>query len=263
MNQPTRLFDFPYFQMDNFPMEVSMSSKAHGVQRSYSTVEFIDHLNKISRGLLRLGVQQGDKIALISHNNRCEWNIMDHGVLQIGAIDVPIYRTMSAEDYVYILNHSESKYCFVSNDELATKVMSIKDQVPSLIEVYSFERVQGVKNWEEVLELGTDDSNQTDVEAIKKGVKAEDLAAKIEVSRRCVYDIINVMKSMGAPIEYCTTRQSYYYEYECEPMIGFMEKVRGGKNKNSELFFDSAIFLHNPLIPLQHNHDYRDILRTL
>ena len=92
---------------------------------------------------------------------------------------------------------------------------------------------------------------------------ADDLAAKIEVSRRCVYDIINVMKNMGAPIEYCTTRQSYYYEYECELMIGFMEKVRGGKNKNSELFFDSAIFLHNPLIPLQHNHDYRDILRTL
>ena len=83
------------------------------------TKEFVDAVDQASRALLALGIKHGDKVALISHNNRCEWNIMDHALLQIGAVDVPIYPTMTEDDYEYIFNHSESIYCFVSNDGLS------------------------------------------------------------------------------------------------------------------------------------------------
>ncbi|MDP4588035.1 MAG: long-chain fatty acid--CoA ligase [Flavobacteriales bacterium] len=182
MNQPTRLFDFPYYQLANRPLEKMLNTKINGEWKSYSTQGFIDDLNKISRGLLRLGVKPGEKVALISHNNRMEWNVMDHGILQIGAIDVPIYPTMTPDDYEYILNHSEAKYCFVSNDEIFQKVSSIKDKVPGLIETYTFEDVKGAKNWTEVLDLGEDKSNDAELDALKAGVVDTDLATLIYTS---------------------------------------------------------------------------------
>ena len=91
MNTPKRLFDFAYYQLENFPLEKMMTSKVEEVHKTYSTKEYIDAVNSCSRGLLKLGVSPGDKIGLISHNNRCEWNIMDAAILQLGAINVPIY----------------------------------------------------------------------------------------------------------------------------------------------------------------------------
>lgn len=182
MNQPTRLFDFPYYQLANRPLEKMLNTKINGEWKSYSTQGFIDDLNKISRGLMRLGVKPGEKVALISHNNRMEWNVMDHGILQIGAIDVPIYPTMTPDDYEYILNHSEAKYCFVSNDEIFQKVSSIKDKVPGLIETYTFENVQGAKNWTEVLDLGEDKGNDAELDALKAEVVDTDLATLIYTS---------------------------------------------------------------------------------
>ena len=99
MDKPTRLFEFPLFQLKQAPMEVMMTSRYMGEWKTYSTAEFVANMNALSHGLLALGVEPGDKIALISHNNRCEWNICDHGILQIGAIDVPIYPTMTPKDY--------------------------------------------------------------------------------------------------------------------------------------------------------------------
>jgi long-chain acyl-CoA synthetase len=182
MDIPTRLFDFPYYQLEHFPMEISMTSKVDGEWKPYSTQSLIDHANMISRGLLELGAKAGDKIALISHNNRCEWNIMDIGTLQIGAIDVPVYPTMSPEDFKYILNHSESKFCFVSNADLAEKVNSVKDQIPTLEAVFTFEKVDGQRNWQEVLDLGKSDARQAEVQAAMDNVKAKDLATLIYTS---------------------------------------------------------------------------------
>jgi len=90
MNSPTRLFDFAYYQLKNSPLESMMTSKVEGEWKSYSTKEFLEAVNSCSRGLLKLGVKPRDKVALIAHNNRCEWNIMDSAILQIGANNVPI-----------------------------------------------------------------------------------------------------------------------------------------------------------------------------
>ena len=96
-----------------------------------------------------------DKIAMISSTNRTEWNLVDIGLLAIGAVNVPIYPTISSEDYEYILNHSESQYCFVSDQEVYDKVVAIKDKVKSLKKIYSFDSIKGCSNWKELLKMET------------------------------------------------------------------------------------------------------------
>lgn len=182
MKQPTRLFDIPHYQQEHFPMQVMMTSKVAGEWKTYTTSEFIEAVDRASRGLLALGVKPGDKVALISHNNRCEWNIMDHALLQIGAIDVPIYPTMTENDYEYIFNHSESSYCFVSNDELYDKVSNVLDKCPKMNKVYTFEKYDGKNHWDEVNALGDNQELQAEVVKIRDGVQPEDLATIIYTS---------------------------------------------------------------------------------
>ena len=182
MTTITRLFDFPHYQLEKFNLDKALITKYNGEWIATSTQEYINKANQISRGLLRLGVKPNDKIAIISSNNRTEWNITDIGVLQIGAQDVPIYPTISQEDYEYVLNHSESVYCFVSDDEVFQKVKNIHGNVPSLKGVYSFNDIDGCKSWNEVLELGKDDSNQEEVEKLMAGVHEDDLATLIYTS---------------------------------------------------------------------------------
>ena len=182
MTTITRLFDFPYFQLEHFNIPDALVTKYDGVWVKTSTEEYIAKANSISRALLRLGVQKDDKIAVISTNNRTEWNIMDIGILQIGAQNVPIYPTISETDYEYILNHSGSTYCFVSDAEVFRKVNLIKSNLTNLKEVFSFDEIEGCKNWKELLVLGEDQSNQDVVEDRKNNVKPEDLATIIYTS---------------------------------------------------------------------------------
>ncbi|MFH6962514.1 AMP-dependent synthetase/ligase [Flavobacterium plurextorum] len=178
----TRLFDFPYYQQETYDLPVALATKKNGVWEKTSSQEYIAKANAVSRALLRMGVQKDDKIALITSNNRTEWNIMDIGIQQTGAQNVPIYPTISEEDYEYILNHSGSIYCFVSDVEVLEKVNLIKANVPTLKEVYSFNEIEGCKHWSELLTLGEDQSNQTEVEARKDSIKTDDLATIIYTS---------------------------------------------------------------------------------
>ncbi|MFV7236688.1 AMP-dependent synthetase/ligase [Flavobacterium sp. ZB4R12] len=183
MTSITRLFDFPYYQQEKFnTIPDALTTKQNGVWVKTSTQEYIAKANAVSRALLKLGVQIDDKIAIISTNNRTEWNIMDIGVLQTGAQTVPIYPTISEDDYEYILNHSGAMYCFVSDAEVLRKINLIKHKVPTLKEVYSFNEIEGCKNWTELLTLGEDLSNQDVVEDRKSNVKTEDLATIIYTS---------------------------------------------------------------------------------
>lgn len=172
----TRLFDFAYKALEQDPKKDALVTKYNGEWKKTSSLEFINMGNKISRGLLKLGIKPGDKIALISSNNRTEWAVMDLGILQIGAVDVPIYPTISVEDYIYIFNNAEIKYCFVSDADLYEKMKNVKPQVESLVGIFTFDKVDGAANWNEILDLGEDDATQDEVEALKKGIKTEDLA---------------------------------------------------------------------------------------
>ncbi|MFL0093553.1 AMP-dependent synthetase/ligase [Tenacibaculum maritimum] len=177
----TRLFDFPYYQLEKYNLKKSLTTKYNGEWKSISTQEYIDEANKLSRGLLRLGVQANDKIAVISTNNRTEWNICDIGILQVGAQNVPIYPTISKEDYEYVLNHSEASYCFVSDESILEKLNQIKHKT-KLKDIFTFDEITNEKNWNKILELGKDDSNQEKVEARKNNVKTDDLATLIYTS---------------------------------------------------------------------------------
>ncbi len=182
MTQISRLFDFAYHQLEKYNIPDALVTKQNGEWKKTSTQEYVNQANTISRALLRMGIQKNDKIAIISSNNRTEWHIMDVGILQTGAQNVPIYPTISETDYEYILNHSEAIYCFVSDDEVLRKLNLIKHNVPNLKEVYSFNEITGCKNWNEVLELGKDTSNQDVVEDRKNNVKPLDLATIIYTS---------------------------------------------------------------------------------
>lgn len=178
----TRLFDFPYYQLAKNNIPNCLVTKYDGVWIPTSTQEYLDKANAISRALLRLGIEKNDKIAIISSNNRTEWNIMDIGVLQVGAQTVPIYPTIASEDYEYILNHSESKLCFVSDQVVYDKLIAVNQNIPLLMDIYSFNDIEGCKNWKELLQLGDDNSNQDLVEERKNNVKAEELATIIYTS---------------------------------------------------------------------------------
>jgi long-chain acyl-CoA synthetase len=178
----TRLFDFPYYQKEKYNKKDALVTKRNGVWEKTSTEEYIAKANAISRALLRMGVQKNDKIALITSTNRTEWHIMDIGVLQTGAQTVPIYPTISEEDYEYVLNHSGSSYCFVSDKEVLDKVLAIKQNVPTLKDVFTFDEIAGAKNWTIVLDEGADESNQNEVEARKDSIVTDDLATIIYTS---------------------------------------------------------------------------------
>jgi long-chain acyl-CoA synthetase len=181
MKEITRLFDFPYYQLENHPLEASLNTKSNNKWVKTSTKSYIDKANAISRALLKLGIKKNDKIAVISSTNRTEWNIVDIGILQVGAQNIPIYPTISSEDYEYVLNHSESIYCFVSCSEVLEKINAVKTKT-NLKEIYSFDHINGCKHYSELLELGKDDTNQEEVENRKSNVKPEELATIIYTS---------------------------------------------------------------------------------
>ncbi|MBQ0768505.1 MAG: AMP-binding protein, partial [Bizionia sp.] len=248
MQEITRLFDFPYHQLEKYNLDAALVTKYNGKWIKTSTKEYIDKANAISRGLLRLGVQPNDKIAVISTNNRTEWNIMDIGILQTGAQNVPIYPTISKEDYDYILNHSEASYCFVSDVSIIEKINLIKANT-KLKAIYTFDDVTNEKSWNEILELGADSSNQNEVEARKKAIKTEDLATLIYTSgttgrpkgvmlthQNIVSDVLNSEKNV--PFEYGKSKALsflpvchvfermilYLYQY-CGVQIYFAESI--------------------------------------
>ncbi len=90
-----RLFDIPYYALQNLPKNDMFVTKYQGEWKKTSTQEFINQGNKISRGLLKLGIKPGDKIALITTNSRTEWAVMDLGLSQIGVVSVPVYPSIS------------------------------------------------------------------------------------------------------------------------------------------------------------------------
>ena len=180
--KPTRLFEFIEYQNQNAPLEKAFTTKYDGKWKSISSQEFINQSRAISRALIGMGIKAGDKIAMITSNNRSEWSIMDVGLSSLGAVNVPLYPTISSKDYDYILNHSESIYCFVSDQEVYDKVIAIKDNVNSLKKIFSFNKIKGCAHWSELLKEGSEMDHDQEVTKMRDQVKTEDLATIIYTS---------------------------------------------------------------------------------
>lgn len=182
MTKVSRLFDIPYFQLENYPIEDALATKYTDHWEKTSSQEYVNLINQTSRALLRLGVQPNDKIAVVSSNNRTEWHILDMAIMQVGAQSVPVYPTVSNDDFCYILNHAQCKICFASDEHLFRKVETVKAQIPTLQTVFTFDEVAGAKTWKELLVLGEDTSNQAEVQQIMQGIQPDDLATIIYTS---------------------------------------------------------------------------------
>ena len=165
---PTRIFDFLTYQLENCPLENALTTKYDGGWKSISTSKYSSLANQISSAFLKLKIKANDKIALISTNNRTEWSVVDMGIAQIGAVNVPLYPTITSKDYEYTLNHSESKYCFVSDKIIYDKIMAVKKNLKTLIDIYSFDRIPGCKHWSELLNLGEKNLDNTILSKSKK-----------------------------------------------------------------------------------------------
>jgi len=181
-----RLFDCIEHQLQHFPKEDMLTAKENGSWRKYSSQEVATTVNQLSAGLLSLGLsannftpEGSDKIAIISAN-RPEWLISDMATQQIGVIWVPVYPTTNPLELTFILNDASVKYMFASSIDLYNKVMSIKDQVPCLKEIYTFDHIEGAKHWTELCLTDTDLLNQ--VEVIKKTIPVEQVATFIYTS---------------------------------------------------------------------------------
>jgi long-chain acyl-CoA synthetase len=181
-----RLFDCIEHQLNNFPKEDMLSAKENGQWKSYSTKEIAQNVNELSAGLLSLGLsandftpEGSDKIAIISAN-RPEWLIADMAAQQLGIIWVPVYPTTNPLELTFILNDASVQYMFASSKDLYDKVMSIKDQVACLKEVYTFDKIDGAKHWSE---LKNKDANKlAEVDAIKKSIPVDQVATFIYTS---------------------------------------------------------------------------------
>jgi long-chain acyl-CoA synthetase len=176
----TRLFDIPAYQAATHPLQTSLAEKVNGAWKPYSTADVIHQINLVSRGLMAMGLQPGDTIAIVS-NNRPQWNFVDLGAQQIGVVVVPLYPTITENDYRYILNHAEAKKVFVSDRELYGKMERIRADVPSLRTVYTFDEIPEAPSWREVV-IAAATVPQEDVEARKAAVQPTDLATIIYTS---------------------------------------------------------------------------------
>ena len=180
MKQPQRVFDLPRFQERNTPDISIFNYKEKDEWKGISTTDFINRVNNISKGLIANGIQLNDKVALISEN-RLEWNLVDFAIQQIGAVVVAIYPNISDNDYEFILNDAEIKLCFVSNDFLYQRLLGIKDTVPNLEQVYTFNTYPHTPNWIELVSKGISISDEA-LQTMMDKVKPTDLATLIYTS---------------------------------------------------------------------------------
>lgn len=177
----SRVFDFAHHQLQNLEQDKCFNFKENGKWKSISTKKYLTEANKVSSSLLALGVKPNDKIAVITVNNNPNWHILDTGVLQIGAQNIPLYATLSKKDYSYILNHSDAKYCFVSNKELYYNVLEIRDKT-NLKGIFSLEENGKDYDWNSFLKFGEKENYKTKIDTLKAKVKPKDLATIIYTS---------------------------------------------------------------------------------
>ena len=182
MITPKRLFDFIDIMATDKPLENAVNSKTTGQWVGLSTPEVRELGNNLSAKLLSMGVAAGDKIAMISSTNRTEWVLADYAMAQIGGINVPIYPTISSDDYAYIMNHAEVKFCFVSDSEVLDKVREIQSNCPKIENVFSFDNIECCDAFETLLTQQPTKAQQQEIQARKEAIHEADLATIIYTS---------------------------------------------------------------------------------
>lgn len=178
----TRVFDLlPYYEEHFQPKDDVLAGKENGAWRKYSIKEFREIVDNLSYAFLKLGVERNDNIATVT-NNRPEWNFIDMAVMQVGAVHVPIYPTISDSDYRHILNHAQIKYLFLSGMAMYKRLENIIKEMDHLKGVYIFNDEQGLPRWTELLELGKANADKEKLETVKNSITTNDPCTLIYTS---------------------------------------------------------------------------------
>ena len=213
MNDQSRIFDFLYYQLSKFPKADMLSGKIEGSYEPLSTVEVEEKAKRLGAGLMKMGLQghdmlveNQDKIAIIS-KNRPEWLILDLAVQQTGALLCPVYPTTNINEMEYIFNDAAIKYVFITGKDILEKVNIIRHNVPSLLGVYSFDKMDGVDHWENIMDI-PDADDMLQLERNRDSIRAEHCATIIYTSgttgkpkgvmlshRNLVSNVLNSVKS--------------------------------------------------------------------
>ncbi len=176
-----RLFDILPYQQARFPNKSALSIRQNNSWKSYTTQTCLQEIDKVSAGLLQLGIQKNDKVAIISPSGSPQWNFFDLGAQQIGAIVVPLHATSSFADMEYILKETAAKLCLSANQELYERIAAIQDQLPNLKHHFCIEKTDDIPFWEDlVCEPNADDLQQ--IQNLKNAIQPEDLATIIYTS---------------------------------------------------------------------------------
>ncbi|NEU07526.1 long-chain fatty acid--CoA ligase [Flavihumibacter sp. R14] len=176
----TRIFDLLEHCRKNFQKDDIVAGKQNGSWRRYSTTEFTDLADSVSRGLIASGIRKGDKVAIMSAN-RPEWNICDFGIMQTGAIQVPMYPTLAEQDVRYILEDAEVRVAFVSDQALYGKLKAAADALQSDLKIYTFDNLPEAAHWQEVVETGKR-NQEIDLHEFREKVTPDDLLTLIYTS---------------------------------------------------------------------------------
>lgn len=173
---PSRLFDLIPYQLSTYNKEMALSKKEDGEWKSFSSKDIKEIVDTLSMAFINIGINSGDKVAIISHN--CpEWNMVDFALQQIGAISVPMYPTITAEDYSYIFEHAEVKMIFVGDHDILLKAnQASRDRT-----IISFDKLEGAIFWEDFLATGVK-GDRGHLETLKESIKPEDLFTIIYTS---------------------------------------------------------------------------------
>lgn len=187
MTEPKRLFDCIQYHLDGHPLEDMLAAKESGQWKKYSTAAVKEIVNNLSAGLLSLGVSCGDmtpegrdKIAIIC-KNRPEWIMLDMAVQQIGAMLVPVYPTINVNELEFVFKDAQVKYAFVNDEDLFLKVFSLKEKLPDLKDIFTFEHVPNARHWKEVTALSTPELVER-IAPLAAKIQYEDLATIIYTS---------------------------------------------------------------------------------
>lgn len=179
MNKFNRLFDIIINYKTEYAKDIMVAGRAGDKWRTFSTAEFVDIVNNLSKGLIARGIKKGDRVAIMS-GNRPEWNFVDFACNQLGVATVPLYPTLSNQDLIYIINDADVKMVFVSNEDLAAKADLAMKENNINIETYTFDKLEGRKYYMEVADLGK--ANDVDLTPYNDAVEAEDLLTLIYTS---------------------------------------------------------------------------------
>jgi long-chain acyl-CoA synthetase len=178
----TRIFDI----LDLYRHPERFDTEAFGkrINEKWTIItgrEYLSLVNELSLGLLELGVTKGDNIATIMKNSP-EWNIIDMALLQIGAVQVPIYPTISTANYRFIFNDAKVKMVFITDESIYERFKEVLPDCASIESIYSFEPTAGLKDWHEILELGKNSNKRNELDSIRTSITESELATLIYTS---------------------------------------------------------------------------------